>query len=153
MEQSISATLYPKKIIIATMINQSGGSTWITTDCISILPIDVLDEELGVTAVRHILLSEIRDVSSDEIWDFRSRYKALAKFKTEGQLMKHSKLAKVILSDNNLLRFEPRNNKYSLGRNRYYQGMPTDNFHIKYPCSFENIGIALRKVWELSIIT
>lgn len=153
MEQSISATLYPKKIIIATMIGNKHGSVWITTDCLSILPKEVSDEELGVISLRHILLSVTRDLASGENWDFRDRYKALTKFKTEGQLMKNSKLAKVTLVDNNLLRFEPRNNKYSLGRQRYYHGIPEDNFDIKYPCSSENIGIALRKVWELSIIT
>lgn len=153
MEQSASATLYPKRIIIATRIgNKYGG--WLTTDRMSILPSDISNEELGTVTLRHILLSEIKEFTSEEAWDCRARYKSLANFKTEGQLMKDSKLAMMILNDN-VLRFEPKNNKYSQVRRHHYEyyGMPDHKFDIDYPCSPKDIGVGLRKAWDLALIT
>lgn len=153
MEQSISATLYPTRIIVATMIIKPGGSVCHTSDCLSILPVDISDKDLGIVMLRHVLLSEERDVSIDEGWDLRTRYRNLTKFKTEGQLMKDSRLVKATLLDNCIFRYEPRINRYSLGRQRFYQGKKEDIFEIKYPCPDENLGLALRKAWELAIIT
>ncbi|MFT3750458.1 MAG: hypothetical protein QM768_19245 [Agriterribacter sp.] len=154
MEQSVSATLYPKRIIIATMISDIHGSVWADTDCLSILPSNVPEEELGTIVIRHIAISEAKDLSKIDMWDMRARYRSLAKFKTEGQLMKNSKLVKIILADNQL-RFEPKDNRYSETRRHYYgyYPLPDKKFNIQYPCSNEEVGAGLRRAWDLAIIT
>ena len=107
MEKSIAATLYPKRIIIATRTGDQYGSIWTMTDCLSILHPDITDEELGIVILRHIFLSTIKTLSGSESWDLRDRYKKLCKFKTEGQVLKDSKLVSVFLTDSDL-RFEPK---------------------------------------------
>lgn len=95
MEKSIAATLYPKQIIVATITSDEYGSVWTMTDCLSILSPDIADEQLGVVVLRHISLSTIKTLSSSESWDLMDRYKKLCNFKTEGQVMKDSKLVTV----------------------------------------------------------
>lgn len=150
----MSATLYPRRIIIATMISDLYGSVWADTDCLSILPSNIPEEELGTIVLRHILLSEAKDFSKIDMWDVRARYRSLAKFKTEGQLMKNSKLVKIILADK-LLRFEPKDNRYSETRRHHYgyYPLPDKKFNIQYPCNVEVVGAGLRKAWDLAIIT
>jgi len=154
MEQSASAYLYPKRIIISTRICDEYGSTWTETDCLFILPIDISDAALGVVVLRHLSLSEIPKLSIDERWDIRNRFKALGNFKTEGQVMKDSKLVFIVLGSNQL-RFQPTNNKYSEVRRHYYEykAMPKANFKLAYPIETELIGAALRKAWKASKIT
>src|SRR4030095_3531325 len=153
-EQSVIATLYPKKIIIATRITDKYNSTWTTTDCLSILSTSVSNEELGTIVLRHIALSEVRELYTGEAMDLRERYKKLTKFKTEGQLMKNAKFATVFFSEDQI-RFEPKNNRYSEVKQRYYEyvPMPESIFNIDYPCTHEEIGLALRSAWDHCIIS
>jgi hypothetical protein len=154
MEKSIAATLYPRQIIIATRIGNEYGSIWMTTDCLSILSPEVSNYELGVVVLRHILLSTIRPIVGTEAIDFNKKYNRLCKFKTEGQAMKDSKLTTVFLTEYDL-RFEPKNNRYSQVKRRYYeyQGMPDAKFTISYPCTPEIIGTNLHKAWAMASIT
>lgn len=154
MEQSIAAHLYPKRIIISTRVTNEYESIWTETDCISILTPEISNEELGVIALRHILLSTVRDIRGSESMDLRRNYYRLCKFKTEGQAMKDSRMVSVFLTEHSV-RFEPRNNRYSQIKRRYYeyQGMPEAIFSINYPCTPEVIGVNLRKAWEAALIT
>jgi hypothetical protein len=154
MEKSIAATLYPKQIIIATRVTNEYGSTWTMTDCLSILSPEVSNEELGMVVLRHIFLSNVRSINGSETMDLRRNYKRLCKFKTEGQVMKDSRLVSVFLTDYNL-RFEPKNNRYSQVKRHHYEylGMPDVIFTIDYPCAPEIIGANLRKAWLMASIT
>lgn len=136
------------------MISDIHGSVWADTDCLSILPSNVPEEELGTIVIRHITLSEAKDLSKIDMWDMRARYRSLTKFKTEGQLMKNSKLVKIILADNQL-RFEPKGNRYSETRRHYYEyyPLPDKKFNVQYPCSSEEVGAGLRRAWDLAVIT
>jgi len=154
MEKSIAATFYPKQIIIATRVSNEHGSIWTMTDCLSILSHQVSNEELGMAVIRHMVLSTVKSISGSESMDLRRNYKRLCKFKTEGEVMKESRLVSVFLTDQDV-RFEPKNNRYSQVKQRHYeyQGIPDAIFTIDYPCAPEIIGTNLRKAWLMATIT
>ncbi|HVY75929.1 MAG TPA: hypothetical protein VG890_13920 [Puia sp.] len=153
-EKSIVVIFYPKRIIIATRIGDKYGSVWTRTDRLTILQVEVSDEELGNVALRHLELSVIREIPTEEHRDLRERYCKLTKFKTEGQAMKDSKMVSVYLAKNKI-RLEPKENRYSQVRRHYYEylGMPEAKFEIDYPCTLTQIGLALREASKKCLIT
>jgi hypothetical protein len=154
MEKSIAATFYPKRIIVATRMVNEHGSVWTMTDCLSILCPNIADEQLGVVVLRHIFLSTVKNLHGSESWDLRDKYKKLCNLKTEGQVLRNSKLVTVFLTDSDL-RFELKNNRYPMVKRRHYeyQGMPDSKFTIAYPCAADWIGANLRKAWATTSIT
>jgi hypothetical protein len=140
--KSIAAIMYPDKIIIVTKYSKDEFVSYLG-DIISILNVDVSNEELGKAVLDHLEKSVRKDFTLEEIKKLNDSYKRLTKFKSENAAMIDAKYVSVTMKGG-LVIIEPFSNKIS---NRTYYRLPREIKETK-DIDIGNIGIELRLAWN-----
>jgi len=74
IEKSAGVYFYIDKIIVETR-NKRDEYTWYSTANVTLLPMDVSDEKLGLTVLEHLKQSEVKDITLEDIKNLREEFK------------------------------------------------------------------------------
>jgi hypothetical protein len=151
LDQSASATLYPKKIVIQTMNKGDGGILHGSSE-IFLLANDVTDKELGEIVLKSLSKSIYSPINFKYVQESRLENLKFMKFKSEKEAMTNA-LRVTVFRTNEILKMAPRENKFSDGRQRMYYGMPGSEITIDSNSEAVIIGKILREAWDKCVIT
>jgi hypothetical protein len=146
VKKSISATLYPDKILIVTM-NHKDDYTKYSTDRFVLLPIDSSHFILGESVIKYLQNSKREDISFDEMGTLYSSLKKSAKFKSEKAIMLNARRVTVDALDE-AMNFVPWKNMITDKGQREYYRIPEGIVSIANTEDFSIIGKHLRDTWE-----
>jgi hypothetical protein len=151
IDQGASVIFYPDKIIVLTS-NKSGEGIWFDTHNFKILLPDISDEILGVEILEALKKSKYDPIDFKYYREYQKQTLQYLKFKTEKERMRDAKYVR-IFRKNDSMSFEPRENRFSDGRQRTFYGMPNDKIAIDPNSQNITIGQIARLAYGKCIIT
>ena len=139
------AILYPERIIIVT-VNNYKDILYYATDELTILPVNIDEEQLAKVVIKHLDNSKLHANSKEDRKTLRDSFKRKSGFKTEKDYVNNAKYLSIYKNKVEIV-IEPFDNRLSEKDKLFYR-IPSSIITCTLPCDNALLGSYIREGWS-----